>query len=291
MRLFAFLLLRLVLAFEALPAFASSVNVIFYDNRFGAVNDTTGAYSAVSTLPISKAGGLAGLNGMLYLEDFGNNLYSVDSVTGSASLVGNTGANLSLAAFGGDSNGLFELDYASNLYSINAQTGGAKLVGATGISANNGQDDTSLSASGTLLYYTEGRSGSRDELYTIDMTTGKATDLGSTGVTGVAGSAIVNGSLELFQYGQDDKNYIYSAALGTTNFARVSRLNAQIIDGGVAVGSFSAVGASASSAQSAVPEPGSWGLFLFGLGLSAALRRGKQWFGDCTDASQTSSPR
>ena len=287
MRLIAFFLFLL----EALPACASSVNVIFYDNRFGTVNDVNGAYSQVSTLPVSKAGGLAGLNGMLDLEDFGNNLYAVDSVTGSASLVGNTGANLSLAAFGGDSNGLFELDYSSNLYSISAQTGRAKLVGATGLAANNGQADTSLSASGNLLYYTAGRSGARDELYTIDMTTGRATDLGSTGVTGIAGSAIVNGNLELYQYGQDDNNYIYSAALGTTNFTRVSRLGAQIIDGGVAAGSFGAAGLSVSTAQSAVPEAGSVWLLLSGLGVTAGMRRGRRWFGDCSGASQTSNPR
>lgn len=286
MRLFAFLLLL-----QTLPACASSVNVIFYDNRFGTVNDATGAYTYVSTLPIGQAGGLAGLNGLLYLEDFGNNLYSVDSVTGSASLVGNTGANLSLAAFGGNSNGIFELDYASNLYSINVQTGRAKLVGATGIAANNGQDDTSLSADGHSLYYTVGRSGAKDELYSIDMSTGKAIDLGSTGVTGIAGSAIVNGNLELYQYGQD-ANYIYSATSGTANFTRGSRLSAQIIDGGVAAGSFgaSATGTAGTSAQSAVPESRSAGLLLLGLGLSAALRRGRPWFGDCSAASRTSSP-
>jgi len=75
--------------------------------------------------------------------------------------------------------------------------------------------------------------GAIDQLYKINTTTGAATNLGSTGVTGIAGSAIVDGDLELFQYhwsGATD--YIYSAALGWTNFTASALLETQIVDGG-----------------------------------------------------------
>lgn len=243
-----------------LPARASNVNVIFYDNRYGVLDDSTGAYTQIGTLPVGASGGIAALNGLLYLEDFGNNLYSVDAVSGTAHLAGNTAMNLSLAVFGGGQIGLFELDYASNLYAIDAATGKATLVGSTGLAANNGYNDTSMSTDGTSLLYTAGQAGANDELYRIDVSSGVATDLGSTGVTGIAGSAFVDGRLELYQYGQT-RNYIYSAAPGSLNFQQGAQLNAQIIDGGVQLGS----GLNGSQAAGEAPEPASG--FLIGAGL------------------------
>jgi hypothetical protein len=239
-------------------ALATSVTVIFYDNRFGTINDATGAYSQVGTLPIGKAGGIAAANGLLYVEDFGNNLYSVDSLTGEAHLAGNTGLGLSLAAFGGSGAGLFEIDYQSVLYSINKTNGAATMVGRTGLAPNNGWDDTSLSSDGQYLYYTAGAGGAKDELYRIDQKTGVATDLGSTGQTGIAGSAFVNGSLELYQWGQA-RNYIYTSAIttGKWNFVQGPQLAAQIIDGGVVVspGGLTLGTVSGLSGIVATPEP------------------------------------
>ncbi len=241
----------------AQPARATNVAVIFYDNRYGTVNDATGGYTQVGTLPVKQSGGIAAINGLLYVEDFGNNLYTVDSLTGSARLAGNTGLNLNLAVFGGSAMGLFEIDYQSVLYSINKDTGAAKLVGKTGLAANNGMDDTSLSSDGQYLYYTAGAAGARDELYRIDPKTGLATDLGSTGQTGIAGSAYVNGNLELYQWGQS-KNYIYSSVLtGPINFVKGPQLAAQIIDGGVVLDSMVNTSNFASTliGTSATPEP------------------------------------
>jgi hypothetical protein len=257
---------RMILALPVLvlPAKASSVNVIFYDNRYGMLDDSTGAYTQIGTLPVGASGGIAAVNGLLYLEDFGNNLYSVDSVTGTAQLAGNTGLNLSLAVFGGGQIGLFEIDYASSLYVIDASTGKGSLVGSTGLAANNGYYDTSLSSDGTSLLYTAGRVGVNDELYRINPVTGVATDLGSTGVTGIAGSAFVNGNLELYQYGQST-NHIYSAAPGSLNFQQGAQLNAQIIDGGVLLGNSLGTNQSGSA-----PEPPSGLLILPGLLLAAA---------------------
>ena len=239
------------------PARATSVAVIFYDNRYGTVNDLTGGYTQIGTLPVKQSGGIAAINGLLYVEDFSNNLYTVDSLTGAAHLAGNTGLNLNLAVFGGSAMGLFEIDYQSVLYSINKDTGAAKMIGKTGLAPNNGTDDTSLSSDGQYLYYTAGGAGARDELYRIDPKTGLATDLGTTGQTGIAGSAYVNGNLELYQWGQN-KNYIYTSALsGPINFVKGPQLAAQIIDGGVVLDSIvnTSNPVSSSIGMSATPEP------------------------------------
>lgn len=215
----------------AMPASASSVNVVLWDSRYGTLDDTTGRFTQISTLSARNPSGIASMNGLLYLEDFGSNLYTVDMLTGSTSLVGNSSRTLQFAAFAGGNNGLFALGYDANLYSINASTAEATRVGATGLAANNGRYDTSLAFDGTNLYYTQGASGASAILYSIDTTTGGARSLGSTGVTGVAGSAYVNGNLELYQYGQK-KNYVYSAPVLTTSFTRGARLNAEILVGG-----------------------------------------------------------
>lgn len=264
-------LLAGILAVNASAAFASNVDVVFYDNRFGVLNDVTGAYTQLGTLPVSVSSGIASMNGLMYLEDTGLNLFSVDPVSAASHLIGQTGVSDNAAVFGGGPGGLFEVDYASNLYSLNASTGQARLIGATGLAANNGNYDTSLSMSGNSLYYTQGASGANDELYRINITTGVALDLGNTGVTGVAGSALVNGNLELYQYGQST-NYLYSAPAGTVNFARGAVLGASIIDGGTVVNSVSG----GSTQNSVTPEPGSIVLAASGLLLLGYARRKRQ---------------
>ncbi|HWF10677.1 MAG TPA: PEP-CTERM sorting domain-containing protein [Bryobacteraceae bacterium] len=261
-----------LLALSAIRLCANSVDVVFYDNRFGSINDTTGSWTQISTLPIDKAGGVAISNNLMYLEDFGDNLFTVDSITGAAHLVGNTGLGLSIGAFAGGNTGLFEIDWSSNLYSINPATGKGAKIGATGLVANNGAFDTSLSMSGGSLYYTAGRAGQADELYLLNPATAAATDLGSTGVTGIAGSALVNGQLELYQYGQST-NYIYSAPVNTledsTHFTRGAVLQAQIIDGGVAVPNAAVTSASPEN----TPEPATIALAGFGLLVVAVVLR------------------
>jgi hypothetical protein len=248
---------------------ASTIDVIFYDDRFGTINDATGAYTQIATLPINEAGGIASMNSLMYLEDLNNDLLTINPLNGASKVIGYAGLNLTVGAFAGGPGGLFEIDYASNLYSIDPSTGVAKLVGATGLPANNGAFDTSMSSDGTSLLYTAGRAGQNDELYSINTATGAATDLGSTGVTGIAGSAFINGNLELYQYGQGT-NYIYSAPDGSVNFTRGPQLGAQIIDGGVLFEQ-SIQGSSAATVVS--PEP--WSAVLLGCGLIAIglLRR------------------
>jgi hypothetical protein len=259
----------LLMTLAVFPAAASEVFSVSYDNRFGTVDDSTGAYAQIGTLPVSQMAGIAYDNGTFYAQSIQDSiLVTIDPVSGVASIMGSTG--LSSVGFAGGINGLFEVDYASNLYSIDPNTGAATLVGATGLAANSGSWDTSLSDDGTNLYFTAGAGGALDELYQLNAATGIATDLGSTGVSGIAGSAIVNGELELFQYhwsGATD--YIYSAPLGSTNFVADTVLYTQIVDGGTPIG-LSADYTEVSSA----PEP--FTILLFGSGLMGLAFRGRR---------------
>ncbi len=220
-----------VLASTAAPA--ATIATVFYDNRFGTVDSSTGAYTQISTLPVNKAAGIAVDKGIYYVEDLADNLLAVNPVTGAAQVLGNTGQNLDFVVFAGGNQGLYGIDYQSNLYSFNPKNGAATLVGPTGLAPNNGYDDTSLSFDGSSLLYTAGPAGHVDQLYRINIATGLATSLGATGVTAIAGSAFFNGNLDLFQYGQST-NYIYSASDGSTDFIRDTVLRTQIVDGGVA---------------------------------------------------------
>lgn len=253
----------LLMALAVYPAKATQVYSVFYDNRFGTVDDSTGAFAKIGTLPLSQAAGIAYDNGEFYAQSMQSTLVGIDPVSGASSVIGNSGLQLSSVGFAGGLNGLFEVDYKSNLYSINPDSGAATLIGATGLAANNGSWDTSLSDDGTNLYFTAGGGGAIDKLYEIDATSGLATLLGSTGVSGIAGSAIVNGELELFQYHWNGTtDHIYSAPLGSTDFVAGAVLATQIIDGGTVVGSHAVFSA---AAPVGAPEPVSFVLLGSGL--------------------------
>jgi hypothetical protein len=235
---FRFLTTSLLMTWAAFPAVAGQVYSVFYDNRFGTIDDSTGAYTQIGTLPVSQMAGIAYDNGAFYAQSIQNStLVAIDPISGASSVIGSSGLQLTSVGFAGGFNGIFEIDYSSNLYSINPGTGAATPVGATGLAANNGSWDTSLSDDGTNLYFTAGAGGAVDQLYEINTQTGLATDLGSTGVSGIAGSAVVNGELELFQYSWSGAtDYIYSAPLGSTDFVAGAVLGTQIVDGGTPIG-------------------------------------------------------
>lgn len=253
------ILLVLQTLLGAAAATAGSIDVIFYDSRFGTIDTSTGAYSQISTLPLGESAGIAASLDDLYVQDMNSNLLAVDPLTGVATIVGNSGLGLAALVFGGDNTGLFEIDSVSNLYSISPTTGKATLIGGTGLPPNlQASEDTSLSSDGSSLLFTAGRPGAGDELYRIDIATGQATALGNTGVTGVAGSAFIDGTLDLFQYDQAT-NYLYSAPDGSTTFIQGAVLGAQIIDGGAEPF------AESSAQMDSIPEPATLLMVLSGI--------------------------
>jgi hypothetical protein len=264
-----FPLVGLLIALGVVPAFADQVDSVFYDSRFGTIDSSTGVFTQISTLPIAQSGGIAYDDGTLFAQSIQSELISIDPVSGASSVIGNSGLQLSSVGFAGGLNGLFEVDYQSNLYSIDPNSGTASLIGATGLAANDGNWDTSLSGTGTNLYFTAGGAGSNDELYEINPTTGVATDLGNTGVHSIAGSAIVDGNLELFQYNAGT-NYIYSAPLGSIDFTAGPVLSAQIVDGGTVIAT--PVGDSADSLSASEPMSS----LLLGSGLLALGLRARK---------------
>jgi hypothetical protein len=273
---FRFVASSLLMICAAFPAAASQVYSVFYDNRFGTIDDSTGSYTQIGTLPLSQMAGIAYDGGSFYAQSIQNStLVAIDPISGASSIIGSSGLQLNSVGFAGGFNGLFEIDYSSNLYSIDPNTGAATLVGATGLAANNGNWDTSLSDDGTNLYFTAGGGGAIDQLYEVNTQTGLATDLGSTGVSGIAGSAIVNGELELFQYSWSGAtDYIYSAPLGSTNFVAGAVLGTQIVDGGTTIGL-----SPDYTEASATPEPFTILLACSGLiGLALWGRRNKAHF-------------
>lgn len=242
-------LVAMLMAAGVIPALAGSVYSVFYDDRFGTIDSATGAFVQLGTLPIPQSAGVAAFQNVLFAQSLQGELITINPATGASTDVG-TSPTWSVA-FGGGSNGLYEVDSMSNLYSIDPATGALTLIGATGLPANYQQWDTSLSDDGLNLWFTAGGAGAKDELYELNTLTGQATDIGSTGVTGIAGSAIVDGNLDLFQYNAGT-DYIYSAPLGSTDFTADTVLSAQIVDGGTLLGGLTSLD---TVAEDNVPEP------------------------------------
>jgi hypothetical protein len=114
------------------------------------------------------------------------------------------------------------------------------------------------------VFVTAGGGGKIDELYEINTTTGLAVDLGSTGVSGIAGSAIVGDYLDLFRY-NGGTNYIYSAPLGSTSFTAGPVLSVQIVDGGVTLTAGESFDIEAATPESSASVLLGLGLVILGL--------------------------
>lgn len=106
----------------------------------------------------------------LYMET-NSSLYTLDSNTGAASLIGDTFANLTDIAFSGSM--LYGVSFSS-FYSVDPDTGESTLVGRTG---NTGVNALEVANDGTIY----AADFLTSELLTIDPTTGAGTIVGSLG--------------------------------------------------------------------------------------------------------------
>src|SRR5271163_5039530 len=162
------------------------------ENPFGIVNLNSGAFTLIGNMGSGGYDGLAVANGVLYTEQNGL-LYSVNTANANLTLIGGVTGNPNLATFGSTTTGLYGLAgtgsfEVATLFSINPQTGAITAIGPIGASAiPNGQTYYQRLSVGSSTLYMENNSN----LYTINTTTGAATQVGTTDSNGYLSSVLV----------------------------------------------------------------------------------------------------
>ena len=166
------------------------------ENPFGIVDLNSGAFTLIGNMGSGGYDGLAVANGVLYTEQNGL-LYSVNTANANLTLIGGVTGNPVLATFGSTTTGLYGVTNAGSLqvvtlFSINPQTGAVTAIGPIGAGAiPNGQSFYSRLSVGSSTLYLEFQSN----LYTVNTTTGAATQVGTTDSNGYLTSVL------LFEYG------------------------------------------------------------------------------------------
>src|SRR3984957_15916867 len=154
------------------------------ENPLGTVNLNTGVFTLIGNMGSGGYDGLAVANGVLYTEQNGL-LYSVNTSNANLTLIGGLNGN-NLDSFGSTTTGLYGLagmgsSTVATLFSINPQTGAITAIGPIGASAiPNGQGYYARLSVGSSTLYMEFNS----TLYTINTTTGAATQGGTTDING-----------------------------------------------------------------------------------------------------------
>lgn len=124
----------------------------------------------------------------MYVHDSDGILGKVDTGTGAVSLIGNMGVSLTDIAF--DAAGRLFGVSTSSLYAVDALTAATTFIGNHGIGNAN-----------ALVFERDGRlltaSGLDTNLYTLDLSSGTATNLGSTGFSSSGDLAFVGDDLYL----------------------------------------------------------------------------------------------
>jgi uncharacterized protein (TIGR03437 family) len=161
------------------------------ENPLGTVDLNSGAFTMIGNMGSGGYGGLAVANGVLYTEQNGL-LYSVNTTNANLTLIGGlTGNNLN--TFGSTTAGLYGVAgtgplQVATLFSINPQTGAVTAIGPIGASViPNGQSYSERLSVGSSMLYMEFNSN----LYTINTTTGAATQVGTTDRNGYETSVLL----------------------------------------------------------------------------------------------------
>jgi len=150
------------------------------ENPLGIVDLNTGVFTLIGNMGSGGYDGLAVANGVLYTEQNGL-LYSVNTSNANLTLIGGLNGN-NLATFGSTTTGLYGLagtgsSEVATLFSINPETGAVTAIGPIGASAiPNGQGFYARLSVGSSTLYME----SNSNLYTVNTTTGAATQVGTT---------------------------------------------------------------------------------------------------------------
>ncbi len=284
----------IVLLFLGLPIAGAST--VFADEMaymetgqglFGTINLDTGAFTNIGAMAspgsLGLNDGLASAGSNVYVSAQGgasraNGLYSIDTTTGAASLVGNSvnGGN-GFGNLGSSSAGIFG-SVNNTLLSINSTTGLATQVGSSGALHLNGSYTSPLSTGSSVLYSIHG-----GYLVTVNPATGLLTygpqlSLSSSAVgqgPRIAFSALVyeNGVLYgAVGWGHDWNQYESIDSIDTST--GVVSLVANVPDYTYGQeGLIEGLAPLASSDPAPIPEP--WSLLLLGSGLAglAAFRK------------------
>jgi uncharacterized protein (TIGR03437 family) len=162
------------------------------ENPFGIVDLNSGAFTLIGNMGSGGYDGLAVANGVLYTEQNGL-LYSVNTANASLTLIGGVTGTPNLATFGSTTTALYGVtgtgsDEVTTLLSINPQTGAITAIGPIGASAiPNGTGFYARLSVGSSTLYMENDSN----LYTINTTTGAATQVGTTDSNGYLTSVLL----------------------------------------------------------------------------------------------------
>lgn len=162
------------------------------ENPFGIVDLDSGAFTLIGNMGSGGYDGLAVANGVLYTEQNGL-LYSVNTTNANLTLIGGVTGTPNLNTFGSTTTGLYGVSgtgslEVATLFSINPQTGAITAIGPIGASAiPNGQSYYERLSVGSSTLYME----SNSNLYTINTTTGAATQVGTTDSNGYLTSVLL----------------------------------------------------------------------------------------------------
>ncbi|MGA2965904.1 MAG: hypothetical protein ABSD64_06805 [Terriglobales bacterium] len=170
--------------------------LLLQNEDFGIINLTTGAFTRTGNTGVLLAGIGVGPNGSLYGgADYGSTFYKINSHTGSLTVVGSS--SVGYFAFGSTTNGVYALDKAANLYSVSTTNATTSLIGPTGLNLNSDFIWIGLSTGSSNLYCAlgTGSSSTTAVLYSIDTTTGVASEIGDTGVPDLGALVFENGTL------------------------------------------------------------------------------------------------
>jgi hypothetical protein len=158
---------------------------------------TIGLLSVCAAVAFTAA---ASADPVLFIHDGAGNLGKVDVATGTATVIGPMGLGggevMTDIAFS-PTGQLFGTSFTS-LYRINSSTGAATFVGAHGIDP--GMNALVFQADGTLL----GAHFVSRDLFSIDVNTGAASSLGTTGFRSAGDLAFHGGHLYLASHNDDE---------------------------------------------------------------------------------------
>ncbi len=181
-------------------------------NPFGVVDLNSGAFTLIGNMGNGGYDGFGVANGTLYTEQNGL-LYSVNTANANLKLIGGVTGTPVLVTFGSTTTGLYGVgntgsQTVATLFSINPQTGIMTAIGPLGASAvpNGGDAYVRLSVGSPTLYLEY-----NSNLFTINTTTGAATQVGTTDSNGYLTSVL------LLEYGT---YYVgFGSGIGTINVA------------------------------------------------------------------------